>query len=145
MRPVAWLQTLGRKSTVCAMPTQIPVSHVRVKRAYAPASADDGTRVLIDRLWPRGVSKDDAALALWLKDVAPSTALRKWFGHEPTRWVAFQQRYAQELHQHPGAFQQLQDLAHKGRVTLVYAARDQEHNDAVVLRSLLLGHKAAQV
>lgn len=128
------------------MPTQSAVNNVRLKRAYEPAAPDDGTRVLIDRLWPRGVSKDDAALALWLKDVAPSTALRKWFGHDPTRWVAFQDRYADEIRQHPEAFQQLHDLARKGRVTLVYAARDEEHNDAVVLRTLLLGRgKAAQV
>ncbi|MEO7940124.1 MAG: DUF488 domain-containing protein [Burkholderiaceae bacterium] len=121
------------------MRTHIAAANVRLKRAYEPATADDGTRVLIDRLWPRGVSKDAAALDLWLKDVAPTTALRKWFGHDPARWAAFQQRYADELQQHPEAFEQLRGLARQGLVTLVFAARDEQHNDAVVLRSLLLG------
>ncbi len=121
------------------MSAHIAAANVRLKRAYEPAAADDGTRVLIDRLWPRGVSKDDAAVDLWLKDVAPSTELRKWFGHDPARWAEFQDRYANEVHRHPAAFQQLLDLARKGLVTLVYSARDEEHNDAVVLRSLLLG------
>ena len=119
--------------------TRIAAAHVRLKRAYEAASADDGTRVLVDRLWPRGVSKDAAAIDLWLKDLAPSTELRQWFGHDPARWAEFQQRYAQEVRQHPQAFEQLRELARKGPVTLVYAARDETHNDAVVLRELLLG------
>ncbi len=121
------------------MSTHVSAANVKLKRAYEPAAADDGTRVLIDRLWPRGVSKDDAALDLWLKDLAPSTELRKWFGHDPARWAEFQDRYADEVHQQPEAFKQLHDLAQKGPVTLVYSAHDEEHNDAVVLRSLLLG------
>lgn len=121
------------------MSTHVAAANVKLKRAYEPAAADDGTRVLIDRLWPRGVSKDDAALDLWLKDLAPSTELRKWFGHDPARWAEFQDRYADEVHQQPEAFKQLHDLAQKGPVTLVYSAHDEEHNDAVVLRSLLLG------
>lgn len=121
------------------MSTHIASANVKLKRAYEPAAADDGTRVLIDRLWPRGVSKDDAALDLWLKDLAPSTELRKWFGHDPARWAEFQDRYADEVRQQPEAFKQLRDLAQNGRVTLVYSAHDEEHNDAVVLRSLLLG------
>ena len=123
------------------MPTNtgIAAAHVRLRRAYEAASADDGTRVLVDRLWPRGVSKDAAAIDLWLKDLAPSTELRQWFGHDPARWAEFQQRYAQEVRQHPQAFEQLRELARKGPVTLVYAARDEAHNDAVVLRELLLG------
>lgn len=123
------------------MSTYVAAANVKLKRAYEPASADDGTRVLVDRLWPRGVSKDAAALDLWLKDLAPSTELRKWFGHDPARWAEFQERYADEVRQHPGAFGQLRDLAKKGRVTLVYSAHDEEHNDAVVLRSLLLGRR----
>ena len=81
------------------MPTNtgIAAAHVRLRRAYEAASADDGTRVLVDRLWPRGVSKDAAAIDLWLKDLAPSTELRQWFGHDPARWAEFQQRYAQEV------------------------------------------------
>ena len=85
------------------MSTRITAANVRLKRAYEPADAGDGTRVLIDRLWPRGVSKAAAAVDLWLKDVAPSTELRKWFGHDPARWAEFQDRYAQELGQHPQA------------------------------------------
>ena len=119
-------------------------ANLRLKRAYEPATADDGTRVLIDRLWPRGVSKGDAALDLWLKDLAPSTELRKWFGHDPALWVEFQDRYSNEVHQHPEAFKQLRDLALNGVVTLVYSAHDEEHNDAVVLRSLLLRPQAAK-
>ena len=122
------------------MSTRIAAGNVKLKRAYEPAADDDGKRVLIDRLWPRGVSKDAAAVDLWLKDVAPSTELRKWFGHDPARWVEFQDRYAKELHEHPEPLGQLRDLARQGRVTLVYAAHDEAHNDAVVLRSLLLGH-----
>ncbi len=117
---------------------RIAATKLRLKRAYEPAEAEDGTRVLIDRLWPRGVSKDQAAIDLWLKDLAPSTALRKWFGHDPARWAEFQRHYAEELQQHPEPFGQLHDLAQKGRVTLVYAARDEAHNDAVVLHRLLL-------
>ena len=111
---------------------------VQLKRAYEAAAADDGSRVLIDRLWPRGLSKQAAALDLWLKEIAPSTELRKWFGHDPARWVEFQRRYAEEVRRHPELFEQLRELAHKGRLTLVYAAHDEQHNDAVVLRSLLL-------
>ncbi len=121
------------------MATHIAAANVRLKRAYEKAAADDGTRVLIDRLWPRGVSKDNAALDLWLKEVAPSTELRKWFGHDPARWAEFQDRYADEVHEHPEAFERLRDLAREGLVTLVYSAHDEEHNDAVVLRNLLLG------
>ena len=124
-----------------AMSTHIAAANVKLKRAYEPAGDDDGKRVLIDRLWPRGVSKDDAALDLWLKDLAPSTELRKWFGHDPARWAKFQGRYSDEVREHPEPFEQLRDLARKGPVTLVYSAHDEEHNDAVVLRNLILGRK----
>lgn len=120
---------------------RIAATNLALKRAYEPAEANDGTRVLIDRLWPRGVSKDHAAIDLWLKELAPSTALRTWFGHDPARWAEFKRRYAEEVLQHPEPFAQLHALARKGRVTLVYAARDEAHNDAVVLRGLLLGHE----
>ena len=121
------------------MSEHVAAANVQLKRAYEAAAADDGKRILIDRLWPRGVSKDDAALDQWMKDLAPSTELRKWFGHDPDRWAEFQDRYAKELHAHPEPFGRLRDLALKGRVTLVYSAHDEAHNDAVVLRSLLLG------
>ena len=121
------------------MSTRIAADNIKLKRAYEPASAGDGTRVLVDRLWPRGVSKDAAALDLWLKELAPSTGLRKWFGHDPARWAEFQLRYVQEVREHPQLLAQLRDLARKGPVTLVFSARDEAHNDAIVLRQLLLG------
>ena len=121
------------------MKPPIGADKVRLKRAYEAADANDGRRVLIDRLWPRGLSKQAAALDLWLKQIAPSTELRKWFGHDPARFVEFQRRYAEEVRRQPELFEQLRDLAHEGRLTLVYAAHDEQHNDAVVLRNLLLG------
>ena len=121
------------------MSGKISAANVRLKRAYESPSADDGTRVLVDRLWPRGVAKADAAVDLWLKDLAPSTALRKWFGHDPARWSEFRERYAQEVGQHPELLHELRELARAGIVTLVYSAHDELHNDAVVLRSLVLG------
>ena len=110
---------------------------IKIKRAYEEAAPSDGKRVLIDRLWPRGISKEEAHLDLWLKDVAPSTELRQWFGHDPARWPEFQRRYCRELSANPEAMQQLIDDARKGPLTLVYGARDQEHNDAVVLKAFL--------
>jgi len=123
------------------MSTRIAAGNVRLKRAYEAADAHDGTRVLIDRLWPRGVSKQTAAVELWLKDIAPSTELRKWFGHDPAKWAEFQVRYAEEVRKQPKAWVQLSELARKGLLTLVYSAHDEEHNDAVVLRNLLLGRR----
>ena len=122
---------------------KIAADRVRLKRAYEPPDRADGTRVLVDRLWPRGVSKEKAAVKLWLKDLAPSTELRKWFGHDPERWPEFRKRYAAEVRQHPEAFCQLRELTRQGPITLVYFAHDEIRNDAVVLRSLLLGLKAA--
>ena len=121
------------------MARRIPAANVRLKRAYESPSANDGTRVLVDRLWPRGVANADAAVDVWHKDLAPSTALRKWFGHDPARWPEFRKRYAEELRQHPELFDQLRELARAGPVTLVYSAHDELHNDAVVLRDLVLG------
>jgi uncharacterized protein YeaO (DUF488 family) len=114
-----------------------PASHLRLKRAYEPAAPDDGKRILVDRLWPRGLSKDKAALDDWIKDIAPSTELRKWFGHDPARWAEFQRRYRTELRQHGALLDQIRSLAKTQTVTLLYAARDEEHNDAVVLRDVL--------
>ena len=113
-------------------------SRVRLKRAYEPPAASDGTRVLIDRLWPRGVRKDAAALDLWLKDIGPSTELRKWFGHEPSRWAEFRRRYADEIAQKPQLLAQLRDIARQGVLTMVYSAHDEQHNDALVLQELIL-------
>ena len=113
-------------------------SNVRLKRAYEEPSSEDGTRVLVDRLWPRGVRKTSAAIDRWIKDVAPSTELRKWFGHDPIRWDEFRRRYQAELAHRPEELDELRALAKKGRLTLVYAARDEFHNEAVVLRDLLV-------
>jgi uncharacterized protein YeaO (DUF488 family) len=120
------------------MSSSIPSRQVKMKRAYEPPAAADGTRVLIDRLWPRGLSKEKVALDHWVKEIAPSKELRKWFGHDPRRWTEFRRRYAKEVHQHPGLLEQLRSLARKGTLTLVYSAHDEEHNDAVVLREIIL-------
>jgi len=121
------------------MSARIPAANVKLKRAYELPAADDGTRVLVDRLWPRGVSKEHAALDQWMKDISPSTELRKWFGHDPARWEEFCRRYTEELHQNAERVSQLRSLAREGPVTLVYSAHDEVHNDAIVLRDLLLG------
>lgn len=111
---------------------------IRLKRIYDAASEDDGRRVLVDRIWPRGVAKADAALDDWCKSVAPSTELRKWFGHDRDRWDAFSERYRAELDAaDQEAIDTLQGLAKNGRLTLVYAARDTECNHAVVLKAWL--------
>lgn len=120
------------------MSTKIPPHHVLLKRAYEPPAPEDGTRVLIDRLWPRGVKKENLALNQWAKDLAPSTELRQWFGHDPALWDGFRQRYAAELRPHAELMESLRALARKGPLTLVYSAHDEEHNDAVALRDFLL-------
>ncbi len=113
-------------------------SHIRLKRAYEPPSPEDGVRVLVDRLWPRGLRKADAAVDRWMKDIAPSTELRQWFGHATERWQEFRRRYARELQQHATTVDELRELARHDTVTLVFGARDEEHNDAVALREILL-------
>jgi uncharacterized protein YeaO (DUF488 family) len=110
----------------------------RFERAYEPPSEADGTRVLIDRLWPRGVTKAKAAIDHWFRDLAPSTELRKWFGHDPARWNEFRRRYTAELMQHRERLDDLLQMASEGPVTLIYGARDEQHNDAVVLKEVLL-------
>lgn len=116
---------------------------IRLKRAYVTPSRDDGVRVLVDRLWPRGVLKLDAAIDHWLKELAPSTELRKWFGHDPSRWDEFQRRYKSELAGKTALLDELRAIARRGRLTLVFAARDECHNQAVVLRDILTnGFKA---
>jgi uncharacterized protein YeaO (DUF488 family) len=112
---------------------------VRVKRAYEPASHSDGYRVLIDRLWPRGVTRDAARLDEWARELAPSTELRRWFGHDPARFPEFRRRYAEELAAHETRLHELRRRAREGALTLVYGARDTEHNDAVVLAEILRG------
>ena len=106
---------------------------IHIKRVYEPPANEDGIRVLVDRIWPRGISKETAALALWLKDIAPTTALRKWFNHDPARWAEFHRRYHAELALNPAPVEQLRELMKTGRVTLLYAAHDTEHNQAIAL------------
>ncbi len=110
---------------------------ILLKRAYEGASESDGARFLVERLWPRGVKKQDLKLDGWLKDVAPSSDLRHWFAHDPGKWREFKRRYVRELEQHADAWGPLLAHARRGRVTLVYSAHDTEHNNAVVLRDFL--------
>jgi len=109
---------------------------VRIRRAYEPRQPDDGRRVLVDRLWPRGLSKHDLEDVIWIRDVAPSADLRKWFGHQPERWVEFRRRYFAELRVNP-AVKMLRDLIAAGPVTLIYGAHDELHNQAVALAEYL--------
>ena len=110
---------------------------IRLRRVYEEPTPHAGPRVLVDRLWPRGVSREDADLALWLRSVAPSDGLREWFGHEADRWEEFRERYRSELEGREAELQRLEELASQGPVTLVYAAKDEERNNAVVLREVL--------
>ncbi|MGH8258357.1 MAG: DUF488 domain-containing protein [Steroidobacteraceae bacterium] len=119
-------------------PRRKAVLRVSIKRAYEPPSSRDGTRVLVDRLWPRGLKKADAALSQWMKEIAPSAELRKWFGHDPERWGEFRRRYGAELSGKRDLLGELRGLAKKGPLTLVYSAHDEAHNQAVVLRERLL-------
>lgn len=113
---------------------------IRTKRTYDPPERSDGRRFLVERLWPRGMKKQDLELDAWLKDVAPSTELRRWFAHKPERWKEFQRRYMQELDAKAEALQPLLDASKKQPVTLLYSARDVEHNSAIVLRDYLAAH-----
>lgn len=113
---------------------------VKLKRAYDPPDPDDGYRILVDRLWPRGVAKASARIDLWLQEIAPSAALRKWFDHDPSRWPDFRTRYFQELDKNHETLEKLVDPLHRGPVTLVYGAKDQEHNNAVALQEYLSTH-----
>ena len=121
------------------MKGRVPAGNIKLKRAYDTPAPEDGMRILVDRLWPRGLSKQRAAIDQWMKDISPSTELRKWFGHDPARWDEFRRRYAKEVHQHAELLDQLRSLAREGPITLVYSARDEKHNDAIELRELILG------
>lgn len=117
---------------------KIPAHHIRIKRAYEPAAPDDGARIMIDRLWPRGVKKEALALTEWDKELSPSDELRHWFGHEPARWDEFRRRYAAELRRHADRFDALRERARAGVVTLVYSAHNETVNNAVAMREFLL-------
>jgi len=121
------------------MADAIKADNVRLKRAYDPPAENDGRRILVDRLWPRGVDKARANIDEWVKELAPSTKLRKWFGHDPDRWQTFRHRYAREIQQQDELLAHLRQLARSEPITLVYAARDETHNDALVLRDVVLG------
>lgn len=110
---------------------------IRLKRVYDPPSPEDGRRVLVDRIWPRGIRKEEAALDEWLKELAPSTDLRKWFGHDPQKWPEFRERYRAELAGEEETLARLAGEAKRETVTLLFAAKDEEHNNAVVLREIL--------
>jgi uncharacterized protein YeaO (DUF488 family) len=111
---------------------------IRVKRAYEAPSPEDGMRILVDRLWPRGLSKEKAHVDLWLKEAAPSTELRKWFNHDPAKWKTFEQRYWQELREQPATLERLAELTKAGAVTLLFGSKEERYNDAVALKAFLL-------
>jgi uncharacterized protein YeaO (DUF488 family) len=109
---------------------------IKIKRVYEKPDKEDGFRILVDRLWPHGLTKEKASVDLWLKDIAPSTELRKWFGHDPEKWKEFRKRYNEELKKNEEQVYLLNDQIKKGTVTLVYGAKDEEHNEALVLKDL---------
>ncbi len=120
-----------------------PVGKILVKRVYESAAESDGFRVLVDRLWPRGVSKAEAKLDLWLRDISPSTALRTWFNHEPARWEEFQRRYRAELKAKGALLSVITEQAKASPVTLLYSAKDEQHNQAVALKNFMLSQQRA--
>ncbi len=113
------------------------MNRIQTKRIYEPPAPEDGARLLVDRLWPRGVKKEKLQLAGWLKEVAPGDSLRKWFNHDPARWEEFRRQYAAELKAKPKAWQPILQAARDGKVTLLFAAKDEEHNNAVALKAFL--------
>ncbi|HEY6328782.1 MAG TPA: DUF488 domain-containing protein [Blastocatellia bacterium] len=110
---------------------------IKLKRAYEPPAKDDGERILVERLWPRGLTKEKAKIDLWMKEIAPSTELRKWFGHDPAKWTEFRRRYKSELEQQPELVKELRAKGRRGPVTFVYAAKDEEHNSALLLKEFV--------
>lgn len=119
------------------MSTSAALLHIHLKRAYQCPCRIDGLRVLVDALWPRGLGKQEAAVDIWLKEIAPSAALRRWYGHDVDRWSIFRERYRKELREKPVAVNQLVELCREGPVTLVFGARDQVHSNAAVLKEFL--------
>jgi uncharacterized protein YeaO (DUF488 family) len=111
---------------------------IKIKRAYESSSEDDGFRILVDRIWPRGVSKEKANLDTWMKEIAPSNDLRKWFSHDPKKWEEFENKYKKELEEKKDIIREIKEIEKdKGKVTLIYSAKDKEHNNAVVLEHIL--------
>jgi uncharacterized protein YeaO (DUF488 family) len=120
------------------------VNGIQLRRVYEPPGPEDGARLLVDRLWPRGVKKHSLRLAGWLKELAPSDSLRKWFAHDPAKWEEFQRRYCAQLEENPMGWQPILKAAREGRVTLLFSARDPEHNNAVALKRFLEGKKGSK-
>ncbi|HKN18387.1 MAG TPA: DUF488 family protein [Dissulfurispiraceae bacterium] len=110
---------------------------LKIKRIYETALSEDGKRILVDRLWPRGIKKEEAEVEEWLKEIAPSNALRKWFAHDPSKWQEFKKKYAQEIRARSDIMQRLWKESRKATVTLVYSAKDNEHNNAVALKEII--------
>lgn len=117
---------------------------IRIKRTYEPRARGDGRRILVERLWPRGMKKEELHVHVWMKEVAPSTQLRKWFGHRPERWQEFRRRYKKELRVNADAWSPILDASKRGTVTLLYSAHDLQHNGAVVLREYLMSRSRAR-
>jgi len=135
-RRLRWfLASVGRRDAAAGNARE--VSMVKLKRAYEPVSKDDGQRFLVERLWPRGLSKRKLRLDAWLKDVAPTSELRQWFGHDPAKWSRFRTRYFRELDSRPESWRPIRSAARGHAVTLVYSSHDQEHNNAVALKEYL--------
>jgi uncharacterized protein YeaO (DUF488 family) len=111
--------------------------NIKIKRVYAPSSTEDGARYLVDRLWPRGMRREDLGLSGWTKDAAPSNELRQWYAHDPARWEEFKRRYYAELEEHPQSWQPLAQAAQAGTITLLYSTREEEYNNAVALKEFL--------
>jgi uncharacterized protein YeaO (DUF488 family) len=114
---------------------------IKIKRVYEQPDKDDGVRILVDRLWPRGLTKEKACVDLWLKDIAPSSELRKWFAHDPEKWKRFRERYETEINHNHDLIKVLKQKAKKGTITLIYGARDERHNEALVLKQFLERHQ----
>jgi uncharacterized protein YeaO (DUF488 family) len=131
------MTTFGRKSSLATKVSEKVKHELKLKRVYEAPQKDDGTRILVDRLWPRGLTKEKAKVDLWLKEIAPSTGLRKWFGHDPKKWRSFRKRYETELKDHADEIKLLKSKVKEGTVTLIYGAHDQEHNEALVLNEFL--------
>lgn len=126
------------------MPRRTRPQNIRLKRIYERASDDDGTRILVDRLWPRGITKAAAMVDLWDREVTPSAELRAWYSHDPQRWAEFSRRYRAELEQHSDALRELRQQAQTSPITLLYAAKDERHTHAIVLRNVLLGRTGGE-
>ena len=131
----------GQRSSPVTKSPESRNMKIKIKRVYEQPAKDDGVRILVDRLWPRGLTKEKASVDLWLKDIAPSTELRKWFAHDPDKWKSFRRRYETEIRRNDALIKVLTDKANKETITLVYGARDEKHNEALVLKQFLERHQ----